>query len=159
MQRSSARRRIGNRAPLAAIELRQSAQPEARSRAALLLMVFMRLTALLWLCEGLVQWNSVLVTTVDGRSGLVYLTTPAIIAVVFFGVIDLIAAVGLWLATPWGGVIWLVTAGAQLFVIVIMPGFYDHPVLTGLVAVALVGLYLALTWQVARGGEAESRSL
>ena len=122
-------------------------------------MVFMRLTALLWLCEGLVQWSAVLVTNVDGRSGLVYLTTPAIIAVVFFGVIDLIAAVGLWLATPWGGVIWLVTAGAQLFVIVIMPGFYEHPVLTGLVAVTLVALYLGLTWQVARGDEAEIRPL
>ncbi|MBV9591021.1 MAG: hypothetical protein JO310_15600, partial [Hyphomicrobiales bacterium] len=63
----------------------------------------------------------------------------------------LVAAVGLWLATPWGGVIWLVTAGAQVFVLVVMPGFFDHPFMTALSNIVLVSAYLALTWLVADG--------
>ena len=39
-------------------------------------------------------------------------------AVIFFGVLDLVAAVGLWLATPWGGVLWLLAAVSQIFVAV-----------------------------------------
>ena len=150
MQRSSARRRIGNRAPLAAIELRQSTVTEERSRASLLLVVLMRIVALLWIVEGLLQWDWVLRTGADGRSGLLALSTQAVIAVVFFGVIDLIAAVGLWFGTPWGGVIWLATAGAQLFVIATMPGFYQHPVLIGLSTMVLVILYIALLYQISR---------
>ena len=90
-------------------------------------------------------------TNVDGRSGLAALSLSAIVAVIFFAVINLIASVGLWLATPWGGVIWLVTAGAQLFVLVIMPGFFDHPVITALSNLVLVAAYLTLTWLVAGG--------
>ena len=30
-------------------------------------------------------------------------------ATVYFAVIELVAAVGLWLATPWGAVVWLTT--------------------------------------------------
>ncbi len=33
--------------------------------------------------------------------------TPWQVATVFFAVIDLVAAVGLWLAAPWGAVVWL----------------------------------------------------
>lgn len=150
MQRSSARRRIGNRAPLAAIQLRQSPQSEQRSQSGLLLMVFMRLAALLCLSEGLVQWTFVLVSSSDGRSPLVLLSTKAIAAVVFFALIDPIAAVGLWLVAPWGGVIWLGTVGVQLFVIITMPGFFDHAVLMGVTNVALVAIYGLLVWRIAR---------
>ena len=31
-------------------------------------------------------------------------------ATIFFAVIDLVAAVGLWLAAAWGGVVWLTAA-------------------------------------------------
>ena len=153
MQRSSAKRRVMSPAPIAAIALSKSPAGQETDRSGLLLVIFMRLIAALWVVEGLMQWSLVVVTDVDGRSGLATLSVSAIVAVVFFAVIDLIAAVGLWLATPWGGVIWLVTAGAQLFVIVTMPGFFDHPVMIGLADLALIGLYLVLTWQAASAQE------
>ena len=34
-------------------------------------------------------------------------------AVIFFALADLLAAIGLWLATPWGGVLWLVVVAAE----------------------------------------------
>ena len=37
---------------------------------------------------------------------------------VLFAVIDFLAAVGLWLATPWGGVLWLFAAVAQVLIAV-----------------------------------------
>lgn len=151
MQRSTAKRRIVSNAPLAAIALNTSMEPQGQSRFGYYLVVFMRVVAALWLFEGLMEWNSVMVTNIDGRSGIAMLSTPAVVAVVFFAIIDLIAAVGLWLATPWGGVIWLVTAGAQVFVLVVMPGFFAHPIITALSNVVLVTAYLALTWLVAGG--------
>ena len=36
-------------------------------------------------------------------------------SVIYFAIFDLVAAVGLWLATPWGGVIWLFAALTQIF--------------------------------------------
>ena len=33
---------------------------------------------------------------------------------IFFAVIDLVAAIGLWLTAAWGGVVWLIAAGSQL---------------------------------------------
>ncbi len=153
MQRSSAKRRVVTMAPIAAIALSKSPNGQETDRSGLLLVIFMRLIAALWVVEGLMQWSLVVVTDVDGRSGLAALSVSAVVAVVFFAVIDPIAAVGLWLATPWGGVIWLVTAGAQLFVIVTMPGFFDHPVLIGLADLGLIALYLVLTWQAASAQE------
>jgi hypothetical protein len=40
------------------------------------------------------------------------------VAVIFFAIADLVAAVGLWLATPWGGALWLFAATSQIFVAV-----------------------------------------
>lgn len=155
MQRSTAKRRIVSNAPIAAIAVSNSPQRQHEdSRFGHLLVVFMRIVAALWIFEGLMQWGAVIVTNIDGRSGLATLSTPAVVAVVFFAVINLIASVGLWLATPWGGVIWLVTAGAQLFVIIIMPGFFDHPILTALSNLVLIGVYLTLTWLVAAARDA-----
>jgi hypothetical protein len=49
-------------------------------------------------------------------------------ATVFFAVIDLVAAVGLWLAAAWGGVVWLTAAismaGIELFFPQIFGGRY-----------------------------------
>lgn len=156
MQKSSVKRRIASSAPLAAIVINTSPHRGEQDRSGLVLVIFMRLIAALWLAEGLIQWSLVVVTDVDGRSGLATLTVPAVVAVVFFAIINPIASVGLWLATPWGGVIWLVTAGAQLFVAVILPGFFDHPAMVVAFDVLLIAAYLVLTY---RAASAEERML
>lgn len=152
MQRSTSRRRISTSEPQAPIAIATVTRGTVPSRYGLLLVVLMRLIAIIWVGEGLLQWANVLLTSTDGQSGLAALNNPAIVAVVFFAVIDPIAAVGLWMATPWGAVIWLVTAGAQLFVIGSMPDFFDRPFLTGVVTIVLVLAYLVLTWRVAAEG-------
>ncbi len=39
----------------------------------------------------------------------------------FFAVIDLVAAVGLWLAAAWGAVVWLMSIASMLAVEVFFP--------------------------------------
>ena len=154
MQRSTAKRRIATAAPQAAIVLKP-AGGEDRTRFGFALLLFMRVTAATWIVQGLSQWIAVLTTGPDGVSRLSTLAPPAMGAAVFFAVVDFVAAIGLWLAAPWGGVIWLVAVGAQILVAVVMPGFLDHPLATGLVDVALMTGYLALVWFAAQAEDAE----
>lgn len=155
MHRSTAKRRVASAAPQAAIVLKPPGGRDDRTRFGFALVVFMRVTAAIWIMQGLSQWSAVLTTGADGLSPFAALAPAAMMAAVFFAVVDFIASVGLWLAAPWGGVIWLVAVGAQLLVLVVMPGFFEHPFLTGLADVALMGGYLALVWFAAQADDAE----
>ena len=156
MQRSSAKRRVATAAPLPAIALHPARGRERGSRYGLALVVFMRCAAAVWLAQGLLQWSAVLASTPDGQSPLLALAPVAMAATFFFAVMDFVAAVGLWLAASWGGVLWLVAVGAQLLAIVVMPGFFDHPLLTGIADLTLMAAYLALVWFAALAAEAET---
>lgn len=156
MQRSSAKRRVASAAPQAAIALHPTRGRDRGSRLSLALIVFMRCTAAIWFAQGLLQWSAVLASTPDGQSPLAALAPVALAATFFFAVMDFVAAVGLWLAASWGGVLWLVAVGAQLLAIVVMPGFFDHPLLTGLADLVLISGYLALVWLAALKADAES---
>jgi hypothetical protein len=154
VHRSTTKRRVATAAPQPAIELKAAMGRDERTRLGLALTVFMRVTAALWVVQGLLQWIAVLSTGAGGASSFSALTPVAMTAAVFFAVVDFIAAVGLWLSAPWGGVIWLVAVGAQLLVLVVMPGFFDHPLVTGLVDVALMAGYLVLVWFAAQEPQA-----
>ena len=45
-------------------------------------------------------------------------------ATVYFAVIELVAAVGLWLATPWGAVVWLTTVVSMAVIELMFPGIF-----------------------------------
>ena len=155
MQKSTAKRRVATAAPQAAIVLQAPGTRDDGTRFSVALLVFMRVVAAVWILQGLLQWTAVLTTGAGGTSTFSALAPPAQVAAVFFAVVDFVAAIGLWLAAPWGGVIWLVAAGAQILVLVVMPGFFDHPTMTGLVDVALMAAYLALVWFAAQAGDVE----
>ena len=155
MQRSTAKRRVATAAPQAAILLKAPGGRPESTRFGFALVGFMRVIAAVWIAQGLLQWTAVLSTGPGGLSPFATLAPPAMVAAVFFAVVDFVAAIGLWLAAPWGGVIWLVAVGAQLLVLVVMPGFFDHPLATGLADVALMAGYLVLVWFAAQAGDAE----
>jgi uncharacterized membrane protein (DUF2068 family) len=129
--------------------------PGAGSEAAkwgVLLSRFMRIVALFWLLQGLMQWRIVLAAEQS-----IFETMPqsAAFAVVFFAVLDLIAGVGLWLATPWGGVLWLLVASAQIFVTFSMPSFFAGGYWLIGVNVVLILIYFALTFEAGRDIDAQ----
>ena len=118
----------------------------------LLLTRFMRLIAAFWIIQGLAQWRFVLMSP---QSIFDTMPQPAAVAVVFFGVADLVAGVGLWLATPWGGVLWLLIASAQIFVAAGMPNFFSGGYYLIAVDVVLIMLYFILTFEAGRDFEAK----
>lgn len=116
-----------------------------------LLVVFMRVVAALWLFQGLAQWQLILMPS---DAPLDALPTLEAVAIVFFAVTNLVAAVGLWLAAPWGGVLWLFAAAAQMFMAVFMPGLVPAGRLVMAVDVGLIVAYFVLTWYAAQERDA-----
>ena len=112
------------------------------TRWGMILVIFMRLMAALWLCQGLMEWASVLLPSeaaVDTLSG----TATAVI--IFFAVADLVAAVGLWLATPWGGALWLFAAASQIFAAMTTKDTFGAGWIV--IDVLLIIIYFVLTFQ------------
>jgi uncharacterized membrane protein (DUF2068 family) len=118
----------------------------------MLLSRFMRIVALFWLLQGLMHWRIVLTPQQS-----IFDTMPqnAAFAVIFFAVLDLVAGVGLWLATPWGGVLWLLIASAQIFLTLSMPGFFVGGRWLIAVNAILILMYFALTFEAGRDIDAQ----
>lgn len=107
-----------------------------------LLVVFMRLLAMVWIAQALAQWSAVLLPSQPLFDKVSQLWGGAVI---FFAVLDPVAAVGLWLATPWGGVLWLFSAIAQILVAAAVPGFFS--IMWIVANIVLIVVYFGLTWQ------------
>ncbi len=129
----------------AAIRLGEAGETGDKNPWGLVLVVFMRLLAALCVAQGLYQWSALLLP----HRPLFDTVTPVWgAAVIFFAILDLLAAVGLWLATPWGGVLWLFRSVAQIFVALTIPSFFG-PLWIAATCVLILG-YFALTWLAGR---------
>jgi hypothetical protein len=135
----------------AAIRLGEPARiaGEENRAGGLFLVAFMRLLAGLWVIQGLLQWSAILLPP-DPLFDKVSALRGA--AVIFFATVNLIAAVGLWLATPWGGVIWLLAAIAQILVALALPGFFSMLWIGA--DIVLVVIYFVLMWRAGHAGTA-----
>jgi hypothetical protein len=128
-----------------AIRVGVKAGPDAaEARWGLALTVFLRLVSLLWIVQALEQWRRI-VAPVSGS--FLDLSPSAMSATIFFAVLNPVAAVGLWLIAPWGGVVWLLTLFAQVFVIVVKPSFFLFGGALKLVDGVLLAIYLFLSWR------------
>jgi hypothetical protein len=125
-----------------AIRLGENRVEGARpTRWGLILVIFMRLMAALWLAQGLMEWSVVLLPS---ETVLDTLSSAAAGAVIFFAIADLVAAVGLWLATPWGGALWLFAAASQVFVAITVKDVFRGGWIVA--DVILIILYFVLTF-------------
>ena len=68
-------------------------------------------------------------------------------ATVYFAVIELVAAVGLWLATPWGAVVWLTAAVSMAVVDVFFQQVYGQQTVIVMLEAAAIAAYLVLAIQ------------
>ena len=71
------------------------------------LILFLRIMAFVSMAKGLFHWSLVLGIGDGAGSSFENAAVPWQAATIFFAVIDLVSAVGLWLAAAWGGVVWL----------------------------------------------------
>lgn len=136
--------------PIEPIELVAKPADATPFRWGVMLVLFMRVVAALWVFHSLLNWCEIL--GVGGPEDVDYSSVGerGFAAAVFFAVVDPIAAVGLWLATPWGGVTWLLAVAAQIAMVVLLPTiFANGPLLLGTNG-ALVICYFVLTFAASR---------
>ena len=114
------------------------------------LVLFLRAMAVLSMISGLYHWALVTGFAVSQNETFENQPLAWQTATVFFAVIELVAAVGLWLATPWGAVLWLTTIVSMAVIELMFPAIYGGGVVQVGIGVILLAVYLALAWMVAR---------
>lgn len=133
---------------LAAVSVTAAGEGEGRWTERLV--IFLRVMAGLSLIKGLYHWAVVcgIVGSADG--GFEALSTPVQTATVFFAIIDLVAAVGLWLAAAWGAVVWLTAAVSMAAVELLFPQIYGGRLWVVGIELVLIAVYLLLAILAAR---------
>jgi fatty acid desaturase len=114
------------------------------------LVLFLRVMAGVSMLKGLYHWSRVCGIGVDASDVFQYHSIAWQAATVFFAVIDLVAAVGLWLAAAWGAVIWLTAVASMLAVEIFFPQVFGGGLLSGAMEGSLLVLYLALALKSAQ---------
>ena len=114
------------------------------------LVLLLRVMAGVSKLKGLYHWSRVTGIGVTSNDLFVYHSIAWQAITVFFAVIDLVAAVGLWLAAAWGAVIWLMSVASMLAVEIFFPQVFGAGVLAGLAESALLAIYLWLALKSAQ---------
>ena len=113
------------------------------------LVLFLRVMAGLSMLKGLYHWARL--TGIGAGDDLFeYHSIAWQTATVFFAVLDLVAAVGLWLAAAWGAVIWLMSIASMLVVDIFFPQVFGTNFATAMFETGLLGLYLFLAVKAAQ---------
>src|ERR1700676_375384 len=114
------------------------------------LVFFLRIMAVLSVIKGLYHWAQV--TGFIGGEEDAFENQPMAwqTATVYFAVIELVAAVGLWLATPWGAVVWLTTVVSMAVIELMFPAIYGGSLTVVTLEALMLAAYLALAWMGGR---------
>lgn len=112
----------------------------------LLLVWLLRLLSVIWMVKGLMAWSIIFGVGPDAAIPFENRILSFQAVTVYFAVIDLVAAVGLWLTSTWGGVLWLLACISQ----VLLGFFFPRLVPLGLPLLVTYGglviAYFAATW-------------
>ena len=114
------------------------------------LVLFLRIMAAMSLVKGLYHWTQICgIGAAPGQSfeerAMAWQSVT-----IFFAVIDLVAAVGLWLAAAWGAVVWLTSVVCMAAVELFFPAVYGGSLFIVFTELGLLGLYLWLAFNSAR---------
>jgi hypothetical protein len=114
------------------------------------LVLFLRVMAVLSILKGLYHWAQVTGFIGGEEEAFENQSMAWQTATIYFAVIELVAAVGLWLATPWGAVVWLTTVVSMAVIELMFPGIYGGSLTVVVLEAVMLGAYLALAWMAAR---------
>lgn len=108
----------------------------------------LRLIAVAWLLTGIGHWLRI-VGYLPWR-GRLFGEMPVEwqSAIVFYGVFDLITAVGLWLATSWGVILWLIAVAAQVLTHSALSEIFGERPIRVPFHIVTVALYFLLYWRL-----------
>ncbi len=114
------------------------------------LVLFLRAMAIVAVAKGLFHWAQVTGFVGGEDDGFEMQSSAWQTATVYFAVMEPVAAVGLWLATPWGAVVWLTTVVSMAVIELMFPAIYGGSLLVVVIEVAFIAAYLTLAWLAAR---------
>ena len=106
------------------------------------LVMFLRVMAAISLLKGLYHWSRVIGITAAPGEGFETHSIAWQSATVFFAVIDLVAAVGLWLAAAWGAVIWLTSVVSMIALDLFFPQVFQGGALFNFAEFGTLVIYL-----------------
>jgi hypothetical protein len=113
------------------------------------LVVFLRLMAVASMLKGLYHWAAVC-GFVGEAGGFEAHVQSWQATTVFFSVIDLVAAVGLWLVAPWGAVVWLTSTVTMIMIQLFFDQVYGTDLIIVAAGVVAILAYLVLSLLAAR---------
>lgn len=114
------------------------------------LVLFLRVMAIISIVKGLYHWAQVTGFIGGEEEAFENQSMAWQTATIYFAVIELVAAVGLWLATPWGAVVWLTTVVSMAVIELMFPGIYGGSLMVVAFEAVMLAAYLALAWMAAR---------
>jgi hypothetical protein len=110
---------------------------------------YMRTLAWVWVGKGLFHW-AIILGAFPRLGQFTTMALPLQSTIVAFACFNLLAGVGLWLAAPWGGAIWLLCAVVEAA----SPFLSPHAAAIGhggaLLNIVLIACYFFLSWRAMR---------
>jgi hypothetical protein len=114
------------------------------------LVFFLRIMAAVSMLKGLYHWSRVVGIAMPAGEGFETHSIAWQASTVFFAVLDLVAAVGLWLAAAWGAVIWLTSVVSMIALDLFFPQVFQGGVVFDLLEFATLVIYLWLALKAAQ---------
>jgi hypothetical protein len=114
------------------------------------LVFFLRIMAVVSVAKGLYHWAQVTGFVGGEEEAFENQALAWQASTIYFAVIELVAAVGLWLATPWGAVVWLITVVSMTVIELMFPAIYGGSLAVVAAEALMLTAYLALAWMAAR---------
>ena len=114
------------------------------------LVLFLRMMAIISLLKGLYHWAQVTGIFVKPEDAFEVRSVAWQASTIFFAVIDLVAAVGLWLAAAWGAVIWLTSLVSMIALDLFFPQVFNGGIVLTAAEFAALVLYLWLALKSAQ---------
>jgi len=116
------------------------------------LVTFLRAMAVASMLKGLYHWAAVC-GFIGEEGGFEAHAQAWQATTVFFSVIDLVAAVGLWLVAPWGAVVWLTSTVTMIMIQLFFDQVYGTNPMIVVAGVLGILIYLILSLLAAREHE------
>lgn len=113
---------------------------------------FLRVLAIAWIAQGLHAWATILGVDLVTSQPFEARPVPAQAVTIYYAVIDLLAAVGLWLLAPWGGVVWLLAVVSKLVLGFVFTSANDLGLSAAAAFVACILAFMGLNWMAGRSG-------
>ena len=105
--------------------------------------LFLRLVALACLVFGIQYWGLLTGYLLEGRARFDLLNLPWKVAASSLAVLFPVAALGLWLTSSWGPVVWLIAAGSQIVMYTVWPDIFGTNWLIVLMNGIIMTIYTA----------------